>query len=191
MKADDYQLIVNAQGAITDLKGTSNPQKPTFAFNLTPQVVVRSNTQGYVIKVFIPTNKLGINKLTSLSAIGLGLARNIDTNLNPQRALWNSQAKSFQNASNWTPVNLVSSEPLSTACATKFQGDANCDGNITLTDFKIWFIEYNKQCSTTNPANCLRDIDQDSNPMDADFNGDSKITLRDFLVWYRSYQQTR
>jgi hypothetical protein len=58
---------------------------------------------------------------------------------------------------------------LPPSCATKAQGDANCDGRISLTDFEIWREEYTGTVATHT----------------ADFttNGTTPPDLADFEVW--------
>ena len=56
-------------------------------------------------------------------------------------------------------------------CPLKSQGDANCDGAITLADFEVWRREFLVELNTTN----------------ANFNNDSRVTISDFEIWRRSY----
>lgn len=55
-------------------------------------------------------------------------------------------------------------------CGKKTQGDADCNGAITLVDFQIWLTEY--LGNTT---------------VKADFNVSGKTTLADFEIWRSSY----
>jgi len=57
-----------------------------------------------------------------------------------------------------------------TECPRKGEGDANCDGSVTLTDFGVWKGEY---------LSGIRDR--------ADFNNDGAITLLDFGIWKQGY----
>jgi hypothetical protein len=55
-------------------------------------------------------------------------------------------------------------------CAKKAQGDADCNGTISLVDFQIWLSEY--MANTT---------------VKADFNKSGKTTLADFEIWRSGY----
>ncbi len=65
-----------------------------------------------------------------------------------------------------TPPPSVTLSPTPTPCPTKNNGDANCDGLVTLVDFEFWRRGYH------NP----------STPQ-ADFNGDGLVNLVDHEVW--------
>ena len=57
-------------------------------------------------------------------------------------------------------------------CPRKSEGDANCDGQITLLDFDRWRQEYLGELNTTT----------------ADFNASSDVTLIDYEIW-RSHRE--
>lgn len=57
------------------------------------------------------------------------------------------------------------------ACPRKNQGDANCDGNITLLDYELFRQAYLEDSSST----------------DADFNADGEVTLVDAQIWTSHY----
>ncbi len=56
-------------------------------------------------------------------------------------------------------------------CATKSQGDANCDGKPDLIDYEIWRREYLKTLTTTT----------------ANFNTDTGVDLIDYEIWRKGY----
>lgn len=58
----------------------------------------------------------------------------------------------------------------STICA-KNQGDADCDGNFTVTDFEVWRKEFTGELTTTR----------------ADFNSDGNVDLVDFEIWRSNF----
>ena len=58
-------------------------------------------------------------------------------------------------------------------CSMKFQGDANCDGRVTIADFEVWRREFLGEITTT----------------DANFNSDGRVTISDFEIWRRSFTQ--
>ena len=63
--------------------------------------------------------------------------------------------------------------PTTSFCDKKPQGDANCDGNITDFDYKIW------KCEFLGGGSCLSPSSQKT----ADFNLDTKVDLIDFEIW--------
>lgn len=62
----------------------------------------------------------------------------------------------------------VSPEPV---CPKKNQGDANCDGSISLVDYELFRQAYLEEVSAAN----------------ADFNEDGKVTLIDAEIWTSHY----
>lgn len=57
--------------------------------------------------------------------------------------------------------------PTTPACEKHSEGDVDCSGTITITDFELWRAEYLSQ-----PVTGAR----------SDFNGDGKVTLNDFEI---------
>ena len=70
-----------------------------------------------------------------------------------------------------TPTPEPTATPIVSLCPLKSQGDANCDGRITLTDFTIWKNQF---------------LGNDTG-LTADFNGDGRITITDFTIWRNSF----
>lgn len=83
-----------------------------------------------------------------------------------------------------TPTN-----PPAGSCERKAQGDADCNGSITLADYVVWRGEYRGGCSSTrsSAADCGDDMDGNGNLMDADFTQDNTVTLADYQGWRRSF----
>lgn len=67
-----------------------------------------------------------------------------------------------------TNQNPVSPTPV---CSMHNQGDANCDGQINLSDYEIWRREY------------LGEITM----LTADFSKDLQVKLEDFEIWRRAF----
>lgn len=61
-----------------------------------------------------------------------------------------------------------------TSCSLKSNGDANCDGQITLADFEVWRKEYTGVLSTKA----------------ADTNSDGIVNLVDFEKWRKAFTQS-
>ncbi len=60
-------------------------------------------------------------------------------------------------------------------CLKKSTGDANCDGQVDISDYATWRSEY-----VVGPGD---DRDGDGKVIDADFSGDGKSTIIDFEIW--------
>lgn len=69
-------------------------------------------------------------------------------------------------------VTPISSPAL---CPLKNKGDADCDGNINLSDFNIFLSEY---VVLRNGQNSLKE---------SDFNSSNTITLQDFNIWREEF----
>lgn len=63
-----------------------------------------------------------------------------------------------------SPGVTITQQP---SCPKKNQGDANCDGQITLSDYALWRNEFTGSATSKN----------------ADFNGSGSVTLADYAVW--------
>jgi hypothetical protein len=89
------------------------------------------------------------------------------------------------------PINALTptSVPL---CQTKPEGDADCDGDIDLTDFNEWRVEY-RALVTEDPASHTNDADGLADKWDANFDGqnnastDYPVDLTDFNIWRSTY----
>lgn len=88
-----------------------------------------------------------------------------------------------------TPSVVVSISPTITGCQ-KRNGDANCNGIITIADYAIWRQEYLGGCTTQNYTfkACGEDRDGDNRPIDADFSGDNRVSLIDFTIWKANFR---
>jgi len=67
------------------------------------------------------------------------------------------------------------------ACATKSQGDADCDTVIDAIDYAIWKLEY--------LGNYADDRDGDGDVIDADFDGTNGVKLADFNAWVNGFKE--
>ena len=68
-----------------------------------------------------------------------------------------------------SPTTVIS--PTQGACTKKAQGDANCDGVISLLDFEAWRSEFVGGATTKT----------------ADFNNDTIVNLLDYEIWRNTY----
>lgn len=79
-----------------------------------------------------------------------------------------------------------------TTCPLKSQGDANCDGDISLTDFNEWRVEF-RALVNEEPDTHTKDADGDGNKWDANFDGKENANtkypsdLTDFSIWRDTY----
>jgi hypothetical protein len=78
----------------------------------------------------------------------------------------------------------------SVSCEKKSKGDADCNGQVSLTDYALWKTEFKGGCSITalTPAACGDDRDGNGLLMDADFSGDFNVSLVDFGTWKTNFQ---
>lgn len=67
----------------------------------------------------------------------------------------------------------VAPTTVPTTCATKAQGDANCDGAVSLVDYEIWHEEYTGVL-TTHTA-------------DFDTAGTNPPSIADFEIWRTTF----
>lgn len=97
------------------------------------------------------------------------------------------------------PTSVPSPTPQSTtaptntpsvSCEKKSKGDADCNGQVSLTDYALWKTEFKGGCSITalTPAACGDDRDGNGLLMDADFSGDFNVSLVDFGTWKTNFQ---
>lgn len=86
------------------------------------------------------------------------------------------------------PTTKPTSNPPT--CPKKIQGDADCNGTISITDYAIWRAEYRGGCTSTNltATACQDDKDARGSLMDADFNDNGSITLVDYQAWKSSFR---
>ena len=70
-----------------------------------------------------------------------------------------------------TPTMGTTPSPTGQSCLKKNSGDADCDGNISLSDFEIFRKEYTGTINT----------------MKSDFDGSNHIDLADFQIWRTGY----
>lgn len=75
-----------------------------------------------------------------------------------------------------TPGGTISPAVTTTSCL-KSQGDADCNGRITLRDFEVWSEIYLGLLASGGEV--VRDTPQAA----ADFNEDNKVNLTDFQIW--------
>lgn len=71
------------------------------------------------------------------------------------------------------PFCAAAAEPTNPpeTCAKKSQGDADCNGMVSLVDYQIWRTEFQ------NTQNTKR----------ADFNADTKVSLVDYQIWRATF----
>lgn len=88
-----------------------------------------------------------------------------------------------------TPPNTISPTGGTGSCPKKSQGDADCSGAPSITDYAVWRVEYKGNCSSTNltEAACGDDKDGNGSFLDADFNGDGRATLVDYQIWRNAF----
>jgi len=68
-------------------------------------------------------------------------------------------------------------------CSIKFQGDADCDGLITVLDYTLWKNE--------SVGRDLDDRDLDGNMIDADFDENGLVDDADRQIWLDSYNKAQ
>lgn len=108
MRSDDYQGILNRNRARIDTRGSDSTNKPSFDWNGNWKIVVVQKENGFVMEMRIPLEELeGAPQDYNNYTFGLGFARNDRDEAGATHTMWNSTAKSFQNASNWTQVKLA------------------------------------------------------------------------------------
>lgn len=99
-----------------------------------------------------------------------------------------------------TPAPTTATPSLSptnsqTPCATKKNGDSDCNGKIDLVDFNIFRGEFFGNCSDANLAGCGANEDNSGNAMDANYNyagsgqatTDSVVSLLDFEIFRKGF----
>lgn len=70
-----------------------------------------------------------------------------------------------------TPTGAFPSSTPAVSCPRHAEGDADCDGQIKLTDMNIWRMEYHGEITTKR----------------SDFTADGNVSLTDFELWRRHY----
>lgn len=118
-------------------------------------------------------------------AVSGGRAHDINSNTNPTNLTANGQAHW-----NWThtPPSAIpdgytvttggggTSPTVTTSptCSLKSQGDADCDGKVSLADYAKWRAEFKGTVTTK----------------DSDFSGDGKVSLIDYAIWRTTMKGT-
>lgn len=76
-----------------------------------------------------------------------------------------------------------------TGCSKKAQGDSDCSGVVSITDFAIWRAEFINGCSKTNLTfeACGQDVDGNGSSVDADYNADGNPGIADFAIWRTAF----
>jgi hypothetical protein len=74
--------------------------------------------------------------------------------------------------------DLCNSDADCAECATRRNGDANCDGNTNMIDYSIWL---NHTCTPAENQTCL-----DLRP---DFNDDKIVNIQDRDIWQAHYEE--
>jgi len=84
-----------------------------------------------------------------------------------------------------TATPLVNTPTPTDTCPRFMQGDANCDGEITLADYTCWKAQYQKVLlgQTVSPVGTCRI----ANFSNADVATRTKVVLLDFAVWRVNY----
>lgn len=95
----------------------------------------------------------------------------VDTINIPNTTTTNTNTTTTTNTTNTNTTNVTTNNNAKDAiCATQSQGDADCDGKITLRDTEQLRLELNGTSTKK-----------------ADFNNDTRIDLLDISIWMRNY----
>lgn len=94
-----------------------------------------------------------------------------------------------------TPTPTSPTITQSAVCATKKNGDSDCNGKTDLIDFNIFRGEFFGGCSDSNLSGCGANEDNQGNAMDANYNyvgsgqatTDTQVSLLDFEIFRKGF----